>query len=72
MKKMLIVGSTYQNINTGRLYTIQKFCQIKVGEDWIGGVIYISIESIGKTFVEEVNDFVEQFELVKKLRLVKE
>ncbi len=71
MKKMLIVGPTYKNLNTGRLYTIQNFCQIKVGEDWVGGVVYISIESTGKTYVEEVNDFVQQFEIVKKLRLVK-
>tara|TARA_R110000868_G_scaffold383817_2_gene651117 strand:+ start:1178 stop:1378 length:201 start_codon:yes stop_codon:yes gene_type:complete len=66
MKKMLIVGPTYKNLDTGRLYTIQNFCQIKVGEDWVGGVVYISIESTGKTFVEEVNDFVQQFEIVKK------
>ena len=71
MKKMLIVGPTYKNLNTGKLYTIQNFCQIKVGEDWVGGVVYISIESTGKTYVEEVNDFVQQFEIVKKLRLVK-
>mgnify|MGYP003625711895 FL=1 len=66
MKKMLIVGPTYKNLDTGRLYTIQNFCQIKVAEDWVGGVVYISIESTGKTFVEEVNDFVQQFEIVKK------
>lgn len=67
MMNKLIVGPTYKHRKTGGLYTISGLCELKINGEWVGGVSYISIENIGKTFVREFSDFTRKFELVREV-----
>jgi len=66
-KKTLVLGITYKHNKTNHLVCVLGFPNLKIGgEEWARGVYYISLTKTGSTSVRSFDDFVSNFQIVRK------
>jgi hypothetical protein len=56
--------SVYAHRKSGKLYILEKFCRIKITDNWEEGIVYRSTLDDASVYVRSKKDFDDKFDLV--------